>query len=155
MKKYYRRKQAGRFPRWKREKGVWWMLSYPTIRLVLPCTNFFKYWLSVAPSRIELPSVNGSHLLWEVINPQKKEDPTVSNWWAQGWDTKDWGRMLHLMLQSSLCDQTRPDFSWAHVLAYFICPILIQFPHSFSPETFSSINHLLLNHYKTNKNIYY
>lgn len=75
MKKYYRRKQAGRFPRWKREKGVWWMLSYPTIRLVLPCTNFFKYWLSVAPSRIALPSVNGSHLLWEVINPQKKDTP--------------------------------------------------------------------------------
>lgn len=51
------------------------MLSDPTIRLVLPCTNFLKYWLSVAPSRIELPSVNGSHLLWEVINPQKEDTP--------------------------------------------------------------------------------
>ena len=70
--------------------------------------------------------------------PTEEGHPTVSNWWAQGWDTKDWGTMLHLMLQSSLCDQRRPDFSWDHVLAYFICPILIRFPHSFSPETSSS-----------------
>ena len=35
MKEYYRRRQAGKFLRWKREKGVWWMLSDPTIRLVL------------------------------------------------------------------------------------------------------------------------
>ena len=33
MKEYYRRRKAGRFPRWKREKGMWWMLSDPTIRL--------------------------------------------------------------------------------------------------------------------------
>ena len=62
----------------KRESGGCFLIlpsGWCSYGLVLPCTNLFKYWLSVAPSRIELPSVNGSHLLWEVINPQKKDTP--------------------------------------------------------------------------------
>ena len=80
MKEYYRRRQAGKFLRWKREKGVWWMLSDPTIRLVLlwagaPMYQLFKILVVSGSQQIELSSVNGSHLLWEVINPQKKDTP--------------------------------------------------------------------------------
>ena len=142
------RKASRKFSQMKKRKenvvDAFWspLPAWHTHGPVFPYPSFPKYCLLMAHSSLELPSVNGSHLLWEVINPEKKDIPQSATDGHRG--TKAQVRMLQPTLQNSLWDQTRPDFSWDHVLAYFTSPVITWFPHS-SSENSSSINHLLLN----------